>query len=111
MVYKEIAQMEEISAIIENDEAALIYFSTPTCNVCKVLKPKVAELIQESFPKIKMYYINIEEAPIISGQLRILSIPTLLIYFDKKEFVIKMRNIELSELKAEIERPYGMMFL
>ena len=35
--------------IIENDEAALFYFSTPTCNVCKVLKPKVKELIEEDF--------------------------------------------------------------
>ena len=102
--------MDEINAIIENEEAALIYFSTPTCNVCKVLKPKVAELIQESFPKIMLYYVNIEEAPIISGQLRIFSIPTLLTYFDRKEFIRKSRNIGLRELEEELERPYGMMF-
>lgn len=102
--------MDEIDAIIENDEAALFYFSTPVCNVCKVLKPKVAELIRESFPKIKLYYVNIEESPIISGQLRIFSIPTLLIYFDRKEYIRKSRNIGLGKLEEEIERPYGMMF-
>ncbi len=110
MEYKDISQMDEINTIIENDEAALFYFSTPTCNVCKVLKPKIAELIQESFPKINLYYVNIEEAPIISGQLRIFAIPTLLIFFDRKEYIRKSRNIGLGELEEEIERPYGMMF-
>jgi len=102
--------MDEINAIIENDEAALFYFSSSTCSVCKVLKPKVAELIQKNFPKINLYYVNIEKAPIISGQFRIFSIPTILVFIDRKEYLRKSRNIGLSELESEIERPYGMMF-
>ena len=103
MKYKDISSLDEINAIIENDESALFYFSSPTCNVCKVLKPKIAELVKESFPKINLYYVNIEEAPLISGQFRIFSIPTLLVFFDRKEYIRKSRNIGLRELETEIE--------
>jgi len=110
MEYKDIISLDEMTSIIENDEAALFYFSAPSCNVCKVLKPKVAELIESNFPKVNLYYVNIEDAPLISGQFRVFSIPTLIVYIDRKEYIRKSRNIGIGELDAELSRPYGMMF-
>ncbi len=110
MEYKDINSIDKMNAIIENDEAAIFYFSAPSCNVCKVLKPKVAELIEENFPKVNLYYVNIEDAPVISGQFRVFAIPTLLVYFDRKEYIRTSRNIGLGELEVELDRPYRMMF-
>lgn len=110
MAYQNITLMNEIEEAIATNDAVLFYFSSPKCNVCKVLKPKVAELIKEEFPNIKLYYVNIEEAPVISGQYRIFTIPTLLVYFDGKEFMRKSRNIGIGEMEGELRRPYELMF-
>jgi thiol-disulfide isomerase/thioredoxin len=78
--------------------------------VCKVLKPKIYELLQNEFPKIKFRYIDVKKTPEISAQNNIFTVPTILIYFEGKEFVRRSRNIGITELKNLIERPYKLMF-
>ena len=107
---KDITSKIQFDDFISNNEAVLVYFSTPQCNVCKVLKPKLAELIESEFPNIKMGYINSEALPEIAAQLRIFTVPTIIVLLDGKEFLRKSRNISLSEFQKEIERPYSMYF-
>jgi len=110
MDYTDISLLPEIEDVILKKDAALFYFSAPHCNVCKVLKPKLAELLSETFPKIELYYVDIEKAPLVSGQFKIFTIPTILVYFDGREFLRKSRNIGLGELESEIHRPYSLLF-
>lgn len=110
MDYLPINTIDELLTTMKKEKAALFYFSTNSCNVCKVLKPKISELINSNFPEIKLYYIDIERAPLISGQFRIFSIPSILIYFEGKEFYRKSRNIGLNELEETIERPFQVLF-
>lgn len=101
---------EEYQKIISNNAAVILYFSTPQCNVCKVLKPKLEELISTEFPKVKMCYINGETLPEITAQQRIFTVPTILFLLDGKEYIRRSRNISVLEFQAEIERPYNMYF-
>lgn len=110
MDYKNLTLLDEIDENIEKQTAMLVYFSAPQCNVCKVLKPKIAEMIRENYPKINLFYVNIEDAPVVSGQFRIFSIPTILIYFEGREYIRKSRNIGINELEKELERPYSILF-
>lgn len=105
-----IQSYEEFQDILKRETAALMYFSHDECNVCKVLKPKVAELLSEEFPKVKLYYIDIKETPIISGQERIFTVPTLIVYLEGKEYIRRSRSIGLDELRRDIERPYQLLF-
>ena len=41
-----ITSIEEFNKSIENTTGALIYFSHKKCNICKVLKPKIYNLLQ-----------------------------------------------------------------
>lgn len=91
-------------------QAALFYFSHENCNVCKVLKPKVAEMIQANFPETGLFYIDINKSPVFAGQLRIFSVPTLLVFFDGKEYFRQSRNIGIEQLKDQMQRPYSMIF-
>jgi thioredoxin 1 len=109
-MFTEIQTFEEFLKLKKVETALLAYFSTENCNVCKVLKPKVAELIQSEFPKIKLIYINSDTLPEIAAQNRVFAAPTILVFFDGKEYIRKSRNIGISELHLEIERPYLMMF-
>jgi thiol-disulfide isomerase/thioredoxin len=109
-MFEQVESFDAFEQLKEKEPALLVYFSTETCNVCKVLKPKVAALIQASFPEIKMVYIQTDKLPEVAAQNRVFAVPTLLVYFDGREYIRKSRNIGIGELEREIERPYSMIF-
>lgn len=108
-MYTEIKSFEEFERL-KQEPALLAYFSTEACNVCKVLKPKVMHLLEDEFPEIKMAYVKSDVLPDVAGQNRIFAAPTILVFFDGREYIRKSRNIGISELSDAISRPYEMMF-
>ena len=109
-MFVEIQSFEEFLKLKDTEPALLAYFSTEACNVCKVLKPKVAELIQTEFPKIKLIYIKSDKLPEVAAQNQVFAAPTILVLLEGREYIRKSRNIGIGELGQEIERPYSMMF-
>ncbi len=105
-----IENLEQYNEVLEKEDAVLFYFSHEQCNVCKVLKPKVAEMLQDDFPKTKMYYCDTKKSPELAAQNSIFAVPTILTYFGGRETLRKSRNIGLQELKEHIERPYSLIF-
>ncbi len=105
---KEINTYDDYQAEISNNDAVLFYFSHQECNVCKVLKPKIHKLIQERFPKIKLCYVDTVKTPDISGQNGVFAVPTIKIYFDRREFYTASRNISIGDLENKISRTYDM---
>lgn len=108
-MYIEISSFEEFEEL-KKEPALLAYFSTEACNVCKVLKPKVQQLLENEFPQIKMAYVKSDLLPGVAGQNRIFAAPTILVFFDGREYIRKSRYIGISELQEAIARPYEMMF-
>lgn len=106
----DIKNIEEFKNFTVTNEAALIYFSHEECNVCKVIKPKIQEMIDLQYRKIKMAYSDTVLYPEVAGQNSIFSVPTILVYFDGREYIRKSRNIGIEELSNLIERPYNMIF-
>jgi thiol-disulfide isomerase/thioredoxin len=109
MEKEEYIQIDLDKEIGEND-ALLVYFSHDECNVCKVLKPKVKELLQDCFPGMKFVYVNVHKQPDEAASKQVFAVPTLLIFFEQKEYFRFGRNISLRELEDAISRPYGFMF-
>lgn len=107
---KEINQLSQLQEAITNEAGLLAYFYSDNCAPCKSLRPKVLELIKEDFPKMHILFINSEKHPEISAAYGIFSNPTLLVYFDRKEYVRKSKYVSIPELKSSIERLYNMMF-
>lgn len=105
-----ISSIENFIDTIENNQACLIYFSHDNCNVCKVLKPKIQKLLEADFPNMNMFYSDTVENPEIAAQNSIFTVPTILVFFDGKEFLRKSRNIGTVELQRDIERPYSLLF-
>ncbi len=100
----------EFEEFINQNPAALIYFSTPQCNVCKVLKPKIIDFIHSNFPKVSLAYVDCETLKDVSAQNRIFAVPTIIVYLDGKEFIRKSRNVNIIEFQSELERPYNLYF-
>jgi len=102
--------MADIEALIQEEDALLLYFSNELCGVCKVLKPKVTELVAEHFPRMNMHYVDIQEHPLVAGQHRVFTIPTILIFFQGREQARLSRNIALFQVEEAIARPYALLF-
>ena len=109
-MFLEIQSFEEFLKLKDTEPALLAYFSTEACNVCKVLKPKVAELIQTEYSKIKLIYIKSDKLTEVAAQNQVFAAPTILVFLEGREYIRKSRNIGIGELGREIERPYSMMF-
>ena len=105
-----IYHMEALQAAISSEKGLLLYFSSDSCSVCKVLKPKVAGLLKEKFPLMRSLYVDIEKSPVIAGQYRVFTMPTILIFLEGKEQARFSRNISIHQLEASIERPYQLIF-
>ena len=101
---------ENFLEITKSNKSVCFYLSTPECNVCKVLKPKVIDMIENDFAEIKFCYVDLNEAKEISGQLSVFSVPTILVYFEGKETIRASRNVHMEKLHDQIERYYKMIF-
>lgn len=107
---KEIINIEGFNNLLTLNEAVLVYFSHEECNVCKVMLPKVKEMIENQYPKIKFQYINVRNAPEVAAQLSVFTVPTILVYFMEREYIRKSRHIGIGQLNDEINRPYNLIF-
>lgn len=102
--------LEFIKNEIESNDGVMIYFSGENCSVCKVLQPKIKDLFDNSFNRIKQHFISASEHKDIAIEYGVFSVPTILVFLDKKEFIRKSRNISIPQFEDELKRPYDMFF-
>lgn len=75
----------------------LVYFSTPQCNVCKVLRPKVEALLEE-YPGVEFLYVDSTAHPEVSGQHLVFAAPTIALFMDGREVRRYSRNLAMEDL-------------
>ena len=107
---KPIESIKEFEWTLAQHDAVLAYFSTEICSVCKVLKPKVIKMVSESFPKMKMIFIESDKFPELAAQNRVFAAPTIVVFFAGRETIRKSRAFGVDELAREIQRPYSLIF-
>lgn len=101
--------VDALKNLIASEPAVAVYFSAPNCGVCHALRPKIEDLFSEKFPSVKFVHVQIDKSPGISGEYSVFSAPTLLVFFEGKEFLRKVRLMGIQELQEKIERPYKML--
>lgn len=105
---KTLNNIEEINTIINTKQPVLIYFSGENCSVCTALKPKIEQQITHNFPKMQIYEVKADAYKHIASSFSVFSIPTILVFFDSKEFARVGRNISLANFIEKLERPYNL---
>lgn len=105
--FKTTKQAEEL---LKNETAALLYFYSDSCAPCVSLRQKVIELLENSFPKMKLAFVNSATYPLVAANFNVFSNPTLLIFFEGKEYSRLSKYVSISQLEEIIERPYEMVF-
>jgi len=96
-------QLTEFQTRLGQHELVLAYCSTPTCNVCKVLKPKVISLVEE-LGTWEYIYLDTVESPEVAGQHLIFTVPTLILFVQGREVRRFSRHFSLIDLEQELVR-------
>jgi len=110
MPQTELKTTEQAEKLLNEETAALIYFYSDSCAPCVSLRPKVIELLEKSFPKMKLAFVNSATHPLVAAHFNVFSNPTLLIFFEGKEYKRLSKYVSISQLEETIGRPYGMVF-
>ena len=102
--------LEELNHLLVSEPAVLLYFYNDYCMPCKALRPKVAGLLKEDYPRIHAEYLSATGNPEITAHLGVFSAPTLLVYFEGKEVFRGSAYTSMEELKQKIDRYYTLYF-
>ncbi|HZW76981.1 MAG TPA: thioredoxin family protein [Flavobacteriaceae bacterium] len=97
------------SEMLKDRQMVVFFFSTENCSVCTTLKPKIREMIEIHFPKMEFQTINLNDQPELTSVFGVYTAPTLLVYFEGKEYIRKSQNMGIDEVKEAIERLYKLM--
>ena len=103
-------EIKDIQNLIDGKPAVLLYFFNDNCAPCKVLRPKVQKMAEADFPGIEFHLINAEQFAATSAQFGVFASPTILVFFEGKEYIRESKNISISELHDKIGRFYRMIF-
>lgn len=101
---------EELKEKVENTSGIVLYFKNDRCAPCMALRPKVEELVAAQFPEMEFLILDTVEQPTLSSAYNVFANPTILVFFEGKEYVRKSKYIGTSELGQEIDRFYQMVF-
>ncbi len=93
----------DLGELLASKPLVLLYFSTPTCGVCQVLRPKIETLIAEE-PPWHFQYVNTEESLELAGQHLIFAVPTILLMADGREIGRFSRHFGMQELEEPVRR-------
>ena len=106
---RDLNNLDLIVKEIKKNALNVIYFSTSTCNVCKTLKPKIKDFLND-FPKTNLYYVDLDKLPKASGHFTIFTVPTIIVFADGKETLRESRHISIREFDNIFSRLYNMLF-
>lgn len=101
--------LETIRHTLDTHDVLMLYFSAPGCNVCHALKPKLTEAVLEEFPSFVIESVDITETPEIASEFSVFAVPTVVVFFQGREFLRKSRHMSVGEVVEAIRRPYNMM--
>lgn len=102
--------LAEFDKLLQENPSVLIYFYQDSCDVCKMLFTKVQELLSQEFPKMEMLVLEAEQNRALAAQLRMLSVPGIMVYFEGKEFFRSNGLVTIGELDHRLRRLYEMFF-
>ena len=102
--------VKELQDKIAQSRGVLVYFKNDKCAPCMALRPKVEELIKTQFPKMDFIMVDTVQEPLLAGEYNVFANPTLLAFFEGKEYIRKSKYIGVGELDQELSRIYDLVF-
>ena len=80
----------------------IFYFTADWCNPCKQTRPFVEELVRET-EELTVLFIDVDIENELASELKVKSVPTLILFKDEKEIKRVFGAQTLSTLKQFID--------
>jgi thioredoxin 1 len=82
----------------------MVDFWGPQCKPCLALMPSIEELEEEYNGKLKVAKVDASQNRMLCAQLRVMSLPTFILYKDGKENKrLTGQEINIDDIKAVVE--------
>lgn len=101
---------EEVKSLIESSKGVVLYFYNDSCAPCVALRPKIQEILDGYFPEMIHEMINAALTRELSASYNVFASPTIIVYFEGKEYLRFSKYISIQEFKEKVERYYKMLF-
>jgi thioredoxin 1 len=78
------SKQTSFSTLIHSDKPVLVDFSAEWCGPCKMLAPILSQVAKKVGDDARIVKIDIDKNPSIANKLKIMSVPTLILYKNGK---------------------------
>lgn len=95
---------------IAKTKGIVVYFKNDRCAPCMALRPKVEALVNMEFPELEFLMVDTVQEPLLASAFNVFANPTILVFFEGKEYIRKSKYIGMAELSNEMNRLYTMVF-
>lgn len=107
---RDLSDSAALAGFLREHPICAIYFTTPDCGVCRVLKPKLARMLAERFPRVGFAQVDCAASPALAADMGVFAVPTLILFTEGRESLRRSRSFSLEDLASALERPYGLLY-
>lgn len=103
---KDTSEAEFMTDVVEMSQTVpvIVDFWAPWCGPCKTLIPLIEEAVTAAKGAVRLVKINVDEAQMIAGQMRVQSVPTVYAFWQGQPIDGFQGALPASEVKAFIDR-------
>ncbi|MDJ0823835.1 MAG: co-chaperone YbbN [Paracoccaceae bacterium] len=103
---KDVSEADFMAEVVDASMTVpvIVDFWAPWCGPCKTLGPMLEEAVKAAGGAVRMAKVNVDEAQMIAGQLRIQSIPTVYAFWQGQPVDGFQGAVPQSEITAFVDR-------
>jgi len=97
------ANDNNINSLLKVNKTILLKLGATWCGPCKSIKPILDSIAKDRSQTLMILDMDIDESPITSNAMQIMSVPTMILFIDGKEVSRKIGSISKIKLESWID--------
>ncbi|MER2227076.1 MAG: thioredoxin family protein [Carnobacterium sp.] len=101
--FTQATSMDQVIQFINENPLAFVYISREDCGICHAVQPQVQSMLKE-FPSIRPIQVNADTIPEVASQFTVFTVPSLLLFSERKEVIREARFVVMDELHKKFQQ-------